>query len=267
MSQENSMMNTLDWERDNERQFMLRQNAYANDTNSTPEPYAEYEGYIFSQSDFEEIRLLKNGQRLCRHFNGGGWVPADQSLTDRSKAYVDPDTYVSPTAAVLDTARVYTSQVLGYSRIQNNAKVLQSTLDDQAVISGHAIVCSSKLRGRSSIADEARVSTTCMYDDSYIGDHSKVSGYSDTMINLKDNAKVSRYAKLHGIIHMSDHAHVTDNASLHGHGSGMNISGSVRIGAKTYRAYCEEDYAGYTQLFETDQHNANSETTTPGACC
>ena len=80
-----------------------------------------------------------------KHPNGGGFV--------ESSAKVDATAFVAPNARVLGD-----SKVLGNARLEDCATVRDSTVKDQALLSGHALVCEqSTVSGNAKVRDFAVV--------------------------------------------------------------------------------------------------------------
>jgi hypothetical protein len=97
------------------------------------------------------------------HVNGGGFVAATAS--------VSPSAFVGPQARVLGT-----SQVCDKARIEDFATVLDATVQDKAILSGHALVYEN-----STVCDNAKVR-----DYAVVGQKSTVSG----------NARILEHARL-----------------------------------------------------------------------
>jgi hypothetical protein len=98
------------------------------------------------------------------HPNGGGLV--------EDSAEVDASAFVGPNARVLGR-----SKVLGDARIEDYAVVRDSTVKDQAVVCGHALVCEdSTVSGRAKVRDYAVVKgRTTVTGDAKILEHAVIA--------------------------------------------------------------------------------------------
>lgn len=121
---------------------------------------AEFEGVSFTEANFAETIIYK-GQRLKRHRNGGGWVPADQDEHDTTKAFVAETAYVGPFAMVFGNARVYGNArvsggacIFGNAQVYDNARVYaDAQVYDNAEVSGNA-----RVSGNAKVSGNAQVS-------------------------------------------------------------------------------------------------------------
>ena len=110
-----------------------------------------------TESFLRQTMQLSNGQKMKRHRNGGGWVPADQDEFDESKPFVAETALVGPFARVFGNARVTgNAKVTGQSMVFGNARI-----SDDAWISQNSMVY-----GKAIVSDRARVS----YDAWVFGD-------------------------------------------------------------------------------------------------
>lgn len=129
----------------------------------------QYEGVEITEA-FLAQTMVRDGQKLRRHRNGGGWVPADQDENDEWMPFVAETAYVGPFAMVANRARV-----------MDDAEVHEHALvADSARVGGCAIIAEfAWIMNRASIGESAHIDgTACAGGDIVIGGDTYVGGKS-----------------------------------------------------------------------------------------
>lgn len=180
--------------------------------------------------EFLAQTMTLHGQKMRRHRNGGGWVPADQDEFDESKPFVADTAYISPHAMVFGNARVTDvawiggrARVFGYARVFGKAHLADTVaIYDSAWVYGNASVTGqATLRGRARVYDNAR-----LYHSVTVAGNAHV--FEEAW--MYEDAQAYGNSRVHGRVRVRDDVIISDEDVTD------NPTAEIRSRSNTYRA-------------------------------